>query len=77
MMHRRAKIIVLPMESLLAILRGEKRLANLPPDSILQGATARPREVHLQVQSMRWPEVPEWSRLPEVPAILQVSGAGA
>lgn len=68
---RRAKVLVLPLASLLAVLRGEKRVRNLPPDAELAGAVPVGRDLGIRVHSTIYKTVDEGTPIPTAPAVLE------
>jgi hypothetical protein len=70
-MNCRAKVFSIPIAALAPILRGEKRIANLPPDAVITAADYGLLGLGVRVHSESFEEVPLRKQLPVVPAVLE------
>lgn len=67
----RARVYQIPNSCLLGILRGEKRIANLPADAELVASDYGPRGLGVRIHSTCFPEVQRGEPLPLVIAIIE------
>ena len=70
-MNQHAKVYMIPMRSLGPVLRGEKRIVNLPADAETVAFDYGLMGVGIRVHSQCFPEVPFGQPLPLVPAVLE------
>ena len=67
----RARIYIVPIASLLPVLRGEKRITNLPADAEIVAADYGTCGLGVRVHSTSFPESERGKQLPTFPAVLE------
>jgi len=69
----RARIYLIPRAALVPVFRGEKRIANLPPDAELVAADYGVQGFGVRIHSASFDDVPFGGQLPVVPAVIAYS----